>query len=78
VSDHKWLTLDGISRIERFLSTGDPDYAVDDYEASLIADWQEMRRLLVRLDGVRSCDELPEAAEVWSDVVDMMEATSDD
>ena len=44
----------------------------------LVDDWREMRGLLERLIAVRSIDELPEAMEVWSDVVDMLEATSDD
>jgi len=48
------------------------EYVRKDVEAN------QMRGLLERLIAVRSCDELPEAAEVWSDVVDMLEVTSDE
>jgi len=64
ISDATWC----VDRIHE----SDVEYVRRDVAAS------QMRELLEHLIAVRSVDELPEAAEVWSDVVDMLEATSDD
>jgi len=67
VTKYKWLTT---KEVREYLDAGAYD--------RFAPDWLAMRSLFERLIVVRSVDELPEAAEVWSDVVDMLEATSDD
>ena len=69
---HKWLLKENVENapVGAYWSPA--------LKRGFIVDWLEMRGLLERLIAVRSIDELPEAAEVWSDVVDMLEETSDD
>jgi len=79
VSDHEWLTEEGVEILAGLLQLDMiPEGANQVIIGRLIDDWLTYHGLWERLDGVRIVGELPGAEPIWDEVDKMLKATADD